>query len=411
MAELKEVELKEVMKKSADWLLKNQDPHTGGWADRAGEPSSILNTAEVIIAILDGHTIRPGDNRIQKGVQFLLDHQCTRGADQGAWARELPGNGGGIIQIPDMVRTSFAIQALIKAGTWVNKEPVKNAIDWLLAIRNEDNGWGYRRDTPSEPMPTCFALMALLEVYNAKMEECQQPAIDGLKFLVGNYCNTTGSFGAEGPLEAVNTIYAALVLQEARRCELSSYFNKEERAIEWLLTHPDKARKLVEGRIMIDTDGRFNYDFLFMTHSLLIRVLAGSVHKEHQNSKLARETLITLGDKMDPSGGFYGDRVFSWSTAKVLSALSMAVSHFQEFPERSPEYSGLKAGILVWIFAILLSAFVVYLTINESFKLLHAGVFIFLMLASLLAYGMIGEKTFKELVKGVPGLSNLWRKR
>ena len=412
MAEQKEViELKEVMKKSANWLLKNQDPHTGAWADRAGEPASILNTAEAIIAILDAHAVLPGDNQIQKGVQFLLQHQCTNKPDKGAWAREILKNGGKLTHVPDMVRTSFTIRALIKAGTWVDTEPVKNAVDWLLAIRNKDNGWGYRRGTQSEPMPTCFALIALLEAYGAKMDECKQPAVAGLEFLVNKYSNNSGSFGAKDPLEAVHTIYAALVLQAARCCELNSYPDKEEQAITWLLGNPDKSSKLVEGKIMIDADDQLNYDFLFMTHSLLIRVLAGSVNKEHHKSNLARETLITLRDKMDPSGGFYGDRVFSWSTAKVLSALSMAMSNFKEFPERSPEYSGPKAGILVWIFAILLSIFVVYLTIKDSFKLLHAGVFIFLMLASLLAYGMIGEKTFKELVKDIPGLSNLRRKK
>jgi hypothetical protein len=403
-------ELTDVMKKSADWLLENQDAHTGGWADRAGGMPSILNTAEAVTAILDGHTVQPGDHRIQRAVQFLLRHQIAGGDDRGAWAREFPGNGGGIIQVPDMVRTSFAIEALIKAGTGVDTEPVKNAVQWLLAVRNADSGWGYRRGSPSAPTPTCFALMALIEAHKAKMEECRQPVIDGLDFLVGKHRNAAGSFGPAGPLEAVHTIYATLVLQAARRCELSSYSDREEEAIQWLREHPDEATKLVEERIMIDADGRYNYDFLFMTHSLLIRVLAGSRDKEDQNSALARGTLITLRDRMHPSGGFYGDRVFVWSTAKVLSALSMAVSHFQAFPDRSPEYSGVKAGTLVWVFAILLSAFVVYLTVKGSFELLHAGIFIFLMLALLLAYGMIGEKTFKELVRDLPGLSNLRKK-
>lgn len=398
-------EIKEVMNKSANWLLEKQDKHTGGWADRAGGLASILNTAEAIIAILDGGVTVAGDKRIQQGVQFLLQCQCTKGPDRGTWPRVHSVEHGKPIQIPDMVRTSFAIQALIKAGTGVKEKPVVDAVEWLLTIRNKDNGWGYRQGNPSVLMPTCFALMALIEAYKAGLNKHKQHITDRLKFLVDKYSNTRGSFRDPGPFEAVHTIYATLVLQAARSCELSLYTDKENVAIGWLLEHPDKARQLVEERVTIDAKGRLDYDFLFMTDSLLIRVLMGSLREEHQNSTLARDTMISLREKKDEGGGFYGSRVFSWSTAKVLSALSIASSQFREFPKRPPEYTGVKVGNFVLIFAILLLASVVYLTIKNSFQLQQAAVFIFLMLASLLAYGKIGEKTFKELVKGV---TNLW---
>jgi len=307
-----------------------------------------------------------------------------------------------------MVRTSFAIRTLIKAGIGVNEEPVENAVDWLIAIRNEDKGWGSRRGSPSALIPTCLALIALLEAYRARMNRCKQPITDGLAFLVGKYHKAEGSFGDPGPLKAVHTIYATLVLQAARGCELSPYLEKEKGAIGWLLEHPDEARKLVEERIKIDPSGRFDYGFLFMTDSLLIKVLTGSAYKEHRNSALARNAIISLRDKMDESGGFFGYRVFSWSTAKVLSALSIASSRYHEFPKRRPEYSGLKAGNFLLAFAVLLSIAVVYLAINKSFNMLHAVLFIFLMIASLLGYGKIGEKTFKELVQSV---LNILRKK
>jgi hypothetical protein len=214
-------------------------------------------------------------------------------------------------------------------------------------------------------------------------------------------CRTpSGSFGAPGPLEAVHTIYVVLVLQASRRLDLSPYLAAEKAAIEWLLAHPDEATKLVEERMTIDPgSGRFNYGLLFMTDSLLIRALAGSAHAEHRNSELARAAMISLRDRMDPEGGFYGSRVFSWSTAKALSALSAALSQFQEFPRRRPEYTGARIGHFVLGFAALLSLVVVYLTVNQGFHLLQAVILMFLMLSSLVAYGAIGERTFKELVK------------
>lgn len=401
-------ELGDVMKRSADWLLKRQDSTSGGWASRAGRVVSTLNTAETIIALLDGDVVAAGDNRIRQGVQFLLKHQFKEGSDVGTWPREVLGDQGEPYQIPDMVRTSFGIQALIKAGTGIDEDPIKNAVDWLLGLRNTDNGWGYRRNSTSGSIPTCFALMALMEAYRAGMDQCKQSIINGLEFLVEKCGNEDGSFGNPGPLRAVHTIYATLVLQAARRCQLSPYLAKEKGAIGWLLEHPDDARKLVEERVTIDPSGRFDYGFLFMTDSLLIKVLTGSEFKEHRNSGLAREAMISLRDKMDESGGFYGYRVFSWSTAKVLSALGMVRSQYQEFPNRNPEYSGPKAGNFLFGFAILVSVAVVYLTVEDRFQLLHAAIFIFLMLALLLAYGRIGEKTFKELVQGV---FNILKKR
>ena len=57
----------------------------------------------------------------------------------------------------------------------------------------------------------------------------------------------------------------------------------------------------------------------------------------------------------------------------------------------------MKLGNFLLGFAVLISFFVVMLTLKGQFGLLHAMIFVFLMLASLLGYGRIGEKTFKEM--------------
>ena len=72
---------------ATDWLLKSQNK-AGGWAERSGKEVSTLNTAEVIIAVLEGGRVAPGDKHIQNGVKFLKAHQCQQELDTGAWMRE-----------------------------------------------------------------------------------------------------------------------------------------------------------------------------------------------------------------------------------------------------------------------------------------------------------------------------------
>jgi hypothetical protein len=211
-----DVELKNVMERAANWLLEVQDQN-GGWADRPGRASNTLNTAEAVIALLDARAIAPGDAYIQKAKTFLLRHQRRQQPDKGAWSREIAEDGGRISEYPDIVRTSAAVVALIKAGEAVNQEPLTAALDWLLEIQNSDGGWGYRRGISSCVMPTCFALLAVIEVYDAGNIKTKAPIENGLSLLVKEYRQQDRAFGPSGPLQAVSTIYSILVLQGARR--------------------------------------------------------------------------------------------------------------------------------------------------------------------------------------------------
>ena len=386
---------------ATEWLLKNQS-RGGGWAERSGKEVSTLNSAEVIIAVLEGGCVVPGDKRIQDGVKFLKAHQCQEGPETGAWMREFHDSQGQSCKIPDLVRTSFALIALIKAGVGVEDEQVKNGVRWLLSLRKEEDGytaWGFRRGTSLDLMPSVISLLALMEAYRAGLTECREPIEMGMKYLLERCRNNSGSFGAPGHLEAVHTIYAAMALQTAGQCkDLRCYSRRdEEGAIEWLLNHPNEARKLVEENILIvPKDEQGNYGFLFMTDALLIKVLMNS---EFRTSKLAREALMSLREKRVDEGGFYGYRVFSWSTAKAISALSVAVPHFQEFPERQPEYVGIKSGHFILSFHVILAGMLVYLTKIGELTFGHIVIFMALMIGTLLAYGKIGEITFKELFK------------
>jgi squalene cyclase len=123
---------------AARWLLREQDP-SGGWGEREGLTPNTLNTAEVIISLLEADAIEPGATQIQKAVGFFARHQH----DSGAWCREVRLEDDGIALGPDLLRTALAVQALIKAGRSTGDEPVRGAIAWLLSRQHADGGWSF----------------------------------------------------------------------------------------------------------------------------------------------------------------------------------------------------------------------------------------------------------------------------
>lgn len=404
------------MDNAGQWLLGQQDPATGGWADRCGGHINALNTAETMIGLIDAGILNAGADPVQKGVQFLLTHQFREGPNRGSWPREIVSEQGITTRIPDIVRTSFAIQALIKAGVGFDQEAVQDALNWLVEVRDEKTkGWGYAPGKPSELMPTCFVLSAQLEVYKASQQNRLQEQIqEGLKYIVDTYYKSggdeeRGSFGEPNSLRAVHTIYSALVLQMARCCNLSLYTNQEKEAIKWLQRHPDSAIRLTEEWVDIEKNsGAGNqsggYGFMFMSDTLLIRLLMGSDNVDDRASGLADHAMNSLKDKLnETTGAFYGYRECSWSTAKALSALSVLRKHtdnqYPDFPHRDPEFTGWTTGPFILGFVILLSIFGFYLMVEEKFNLLAFSFFTALIMAALLAYGAIGEKTFKELFR------------
>ncbi len=112
-------ELQQVMARSSRWLLSHQDSRTGGWSDLPGKPPSTLNTAEVLLALVEGgaSVVAVGAKPVRKAVEFLLAHQVRQGEDRGTWPRI-----SGEASTPDLVRTCFVLQALIRTGKGVDEE-------------------------------------------------------------------------------------------------------------------------------------------------------------------------------------------------------------------------------------------------------------------------------------------------
>ncbi len=331
----------------------NQQSKDGGWAVQTGRPSSTLNTAEAVIALIDSKIYDYRDAQIQNAVRFLTKHQITSGEDQGAWPRESDLT----TKLPDVVRTAFAVEALLKAGNNVNNGPVKLGIHWLLKIQNKstnDRGWSFRHNIANcDVLPTCLALLALIQAkrwvgHNSALEiEIRSSIENGLETLVEKLREDGDNgkspcFGFREQLKPAHTLYAVLVLQAVRRNMGNDDFTDiEHKALEWLSEQSEHALRPIQEHIFIDPDPKQpqgDYDFQHMTDSLLFRVLHDSNHPRlNKDGSLAKEALISLGKRWDHNkGGFCGNWLFSWSTAKSICALSVCDSGMPFPPSPAP---------------------------------------------------------------------------
>lgn len=377
-------------------LLSTQDP-TGGWAEHPGARLSPMNTAEVVLALTSAN-VAAGDPLIKKAVVFLYAQRKPLPApDDGCWSRST-GGAGATRDTPDIIRTCLVARALVSAGEEAGSSNVRSAFNWLVKRQNADAGWGFRRGEPSAILPTCFTLLALIRTaQNSKLNLWADEINRALQRLMG-FRNNSGSFGT-GLLQAAHTIHAVLVLQAARECEFAILATAESEAIRWLLDQPDDAMSTVEEEIAIDAEREANWGFTFTMDALLLAALGRSSMPDHRKTDFwTRVQRSVYGNFDETSGGLYGKRVFSWSTAAALYAISLTEAQLAEIPATPPEDpSGTKVGN--WILALALALMLTMVYLRQNFNLLQALFLGFLMLACLLAYGKIGEKTFRQLVQ------------
>ncbi|HEX8688666.1 MAG TPA: prenyltransferase/squalene oxidase repeat-containing protein [Solirubrobacterales bacterium] len=385
---------------AGNWLLSNRDKKAGGWAAIKGRSPSSLNTAEALLAI---HQVQdwlpPVGGQVKSAAEFVKQQQTKEGPDAGAWFRYLDGKP----RCPDLARTSLAVEALIALSGTEPPPAVALGVRWLLSVRNSDGGWGYRSDVSSEVLPTCFAVSALLSVAAAEAEDCDSVIEKGLEFLVSRQ-RANGSFGAEDPLSGVRTAYAALCLQRGERCRLRADRDARDHAIAWLEANPVPALREVEETMEIDPDRddpRADYTFLFMSEALVVRLLSESPDRQVRTGQLAREAMEALYKAMASDGGFFGQRVYSWSTARAAYALAAARRNFHTFPEAGRPTEPRKVGQVILFFLVLVLLSVVLLSLIGGFGAAQASVFALLVLAALVGYGVISETGFVQALRSV----------
>jgi Squalene-hopene cyclase C-terminal domain/Prenyltransferase and squalene oxidase repeat len=405
-------ELTEVLKTSAKWLLAQQDPSSGGWGQNPGDDVSSLNTGEAVLAILDsGAGIEPGHLNLVKAKNFLIRTQSSDEACLGAWTRTVD---RGAAELPDVLRTAVVLRALVRLGVSATDSVVERALNWLRVQRKSDGGWGNVGDLQSRMLQTCHALMALIAVAAARDEATagNRAVFDVLilparDWLIKNL-QTTGAFGSPGPLQAAHTILAVAILQRLQKGGFEVVPDHERRALRWLADNPDKTMDLVEEDVILDASvPRHNYPFLYMTDALLVGILYSAKDRPSGIEQLAEEALMRVKVRQDGRGGFYGNRVFSWSTAKCVSALSSAADERADFPVSiaSPEKAGRGASLAIIIAAAVLWACALVLAAVEKFTPVTAIFGLSLLFILLVTLRVISERTFAK-VAGL-GITNL----
>ncbi|MCW5200236.1 terpene cyclase/mutase family protein [Desulfobulbus sp. F4] len=409
--------IEDMLNKAATWLLNQQDKHTGGWSPYYGGAVSALNTAEVIVALLDidrdRYTYNP---QVSKGLDFLEASRCDKGENKGAWLRSVPRADEKVTPQPDIIRTSFAIQALIRTGRGLN-QAAQEGLDWIIKVRNaQEAGWGYRQSDPVSIMSTCFALLSLIDATKRGVRDYTNIIDSGVRCLI-KFRDSSGSFSTledrQKRLEAMHTIYVILVFQAIRdnQIEILDVSNKEEDALDWLMNNSKVALDILEDRIAIDgIDGCTNYNFLYLADTLITQVMRNAKQdkfRDLEKNTLARKALEGLMHTSSIEGGFYSPRLMSWATAKAITSLKK--SELKEFPiqcticratdGKTDRDNTKEAGRDIIIFLIVIVAGVIGLNIFGIFTPLTASIFIMLSLIALAAYGKITDKSLGEAIK------------
>ena len=394
-------QLTDQMIQSAAWLRTAQDEE-GGWGETPGaEHLSSLNTAEAIIALINTDREKIGTDAVQRGVAFLRKHQASDAPDAGAWLREAKVKETKV-ETADVVRTGLILEALVLADIERSDPMITRAVDWLVEVQNDDGGWGPTRGKPTQMMPTCQALLGLLAVHHPG-GEVPPTLTRGLEYVIG--CQRdAGFFGCDeiaSHLAAPHTIYGVLVLQTARAQGILRGSKSEEKGIDWLLASQDDAKRLVCENIELTPENQ--YDFLYVTDSLLIRVLNNSKRKADTKSLLYRASLYSVKDRIEPAhGACFGYRPFTWSTARAITGMSAAATTETTFPSRPAEYSvGPRVRWWLTVAMLLILGGAAVLAFAGAFSAQAFGFFALVVFVLLLLSRVIGVDLFERLVQSV----------
>jgi hypothetical protein len=387
--------LEVAVEKAAKWLFSHQDVG-GGWAQHSGRRPNVLNTAEAVIALLSVDTAEAGDARVQKGVQFLLQHQHA----DGYWCREVPTDEGGTVAGPDVLRTAMVIQALRKAGKGSDEPPTKRAVRWLVGVQRADGGWGYSPLVDeSSVLATCASLEALIGVDSI---DCGQCVDRGVNYL-SKARHEDGSFGANTLVQGPATVSVVRTLQRLRKAGRPVPEDLEGDAIEWMFHNKDAVLRPIEQEIVLDPrEPRLTYSFLHSPATSVIVALSGARNEGPARTELFTQALRAIGDRVNrSSGGVFGDRVLSWSTARGALALWEAAKHQEEIPLRSPEpttgSSITPAQKAMLGTLILFLGVVVALSISGAFGALQAAIVAAFLLALMVIFGFLDSDQFERL--------------
>ncbi len=421
--------LQECIENSSHWLENIQNKVDGGWGQYKGNDSNCLNTAEAIIALLETGMKDPGDQAIQLGVKYLIAHQlsvkdCADQEHYGSWARNvsnLAKDSNTFLHIPDAVRTSLAVLALKLAGISLNDPSIIQGVEWLKNTQNSDGGWGYTRNHGSQLFPTCITLKAILRICpldnNSDHSLCrnsnlEQVILDTFKHI-HKYRNEDGSFGKEPGLLVPHTLYVIDVINMAEKQDYlipKVYFKDMKPAIDWIEDNREYVLRWTTETVSIGEShhSQYNYTFSHINPSLYLRfvlpiILEKVGSKFNPENALARFALEATFDNIDEpssnSHGFCAKRPVSWATSLTIAGLSKAKFTYTNFPERELPSAKLNERHYLLMFLVFITVLSAILSFLERLSGFQLTVFLLVILALLLIYGFISERSFIELIQ------------
>ncbi|MCZ8247987.1 MAG: prenyltransferase/squalene oxidase repeat-containing protein [Microcystis sp.] len=418
--------LQECIENSSHWLEKIQNKIDGGWGQYKGADSNCLNTAEAIIALLETGMKDPGDQAIQLGAKYLIEHQlsannCADREHYGAWARNVLKDPDKVLHIPDAVRTSLAVLALKLAGVSLHNSVITQGVEWLIHTQNADGGWGYTRNHESHLFPTCVTLKTILRICPldntsehslCRNSNLEKVILDAFKHI-HTYRNNDGSFGKEPELLVPHTLHVIDVINMADKQENlipKIYFRDIKPAIDWIDDNKKCVLQWTTETVSIGEgyNSQYNYTFSHINPSLYLRFVFPIILEKvgsnfNSENALARYALEATFDNIDNSSsnaqGFCAKRPVSWATSHTIVGLSKAKSTYINFPERELPSTKLNERHYLLIFLIVIIVLSTILSLINKLTGLQSTLFLLVILALLLIYGYISERSFIGLIQ------------
>ncbi len=397
-------DLAQCIGRASTWLISIQD-QSGGWGEYQGAAANSLNTAEAILALLESHEREAGDQIIQAGVQFLESNQLPgkhvahhHAAVDGSWGRRISTEDGQMHYLPDTVRSAFVLLALNVAGKSCQDKSVSRGLEWLLRTVPSDGGWGYAPGGASQLFPTCMALRVMLRLRRASeavKATVDEPIRRGLKYLHERHHNEGGSFGRIGELLVPHTLYALRALQLARDEGFQTERHDIDDARSWINQKGPDVTRWFNETIEISKKEGGSYTFTYVTPALYLDTFDGILSAK---DPLAQESMIVMHDNMEPvSCGMSGKRPVSWATAKALFGLTAVRNIFPTFPEREiPTAAQVQGRKYLFGFLVLILGAATVVALAGKISSEYAGIITLVVLAGLLIYGFISERSFRE---------------
>lgn len=306
-----------------NFLLKKKNKGIEGWGldDRCA--TSSLNTAEVLIALLQVG-LGKNNSSIDEAIRYLITTQ----QNDGGWRSEIHYIEEESSQTN---RTSWAAQALITYGTIESISAASLAYNFLLH-RVQLGYWvEYLKGGKPSVTTTCYALLSLIKGYDAdglndeiksKIHECIS---EGITWLYGIQ-NDDGSFGffQNDQARPSMSILVSIVALQAK--ERGFMIGKLTDTIQWVLGKLDNSDKtFLGGDIEVENLNTMGIQYEHFTSALLVRLLFS---EGIECNDVLRQTYLEHLVKLKIPGGGCGigsrTRVFFYTTAHALIALSTA---------------------------------------------------------------------------------------